>query len=76
MKFICMTSEVMWQCDTPSLVGRLKKYSTLSDTLFNTYIFKVIVINLLCSIKICHLPGVVKNRPLCSVVGDYVTCFA
>ena len=55
MIFISMTSEVVWQCDTPSQVGRLYKYSTLSHTLLNTYIFKVIVVNLLCSIKICHL---------------------
>ena len=56
MILICMTSEVVWQCDTPSQVGRLQKYSTLSHTRFNTYIFKVKVIKLLCSIKVCRLP--------------------
>ena len=62
MIFICITSEVMRQCDTSSQVERLQKYSILSHTPFNTYIFEVIVINLLCSFKICCLPVSKKSN--------------
>ena len=79
MIFICMTSEVVWQCDKPSQVGRLQKYNALSHTLSNTYIFKVIDINLLCAIKICRLPISKKSNifALCntlynSINGNYL----
>ena len=76
---ICMTSEVVWQCDMPSQVGRLQKCRTLSYTLFNTSIFKVMVINLLCSIKICCLPISKKSNMFAffdtlynSIKGNYL----
>ena len=78
MIFICMTNEVVWQCDTPSQVGRLQKYNTLSHSLFNTYIFKAGVINLLYSIKICRLPIFKKSYifAICKTLYNSINFFA